>query len=1083
MKKHLLSRGLLLFSLLVLLSSLASAQVKSTGAVLGTVKDPSGAVIPGATISLTNVDAGSTIATESNASGDYIFPVVPVGRYELSVTKSGFKKVLLSDISVSALENVRLDPVLSIGQLNEQVTVKAAPLAVNTVSASTGDTVTGVQLHSLPLSSRLFTQLIFLEPGVVSSNPSGGGGFGSMSVASFNLNGVRSDENNLQIDGVRNLDTFGGNAFNSPNLNAIAEFRIENNSYDAATGRVGGGQINLISRSGTNAWHGNVFEYFRNDKLNARNFFAPDRPKTRYNNFGYDVGGPVLKDRFFFFWSEEWRRIIQSTGTRVARVASPAERTGDFSALLPAGTVIRDPGTGQPFPNNIIPQDRIDPNAQLLLNNYFPLPTPGFQQGDFNFTASDPDTTRWREESIRLDFKANDKFNMFARYTQDNATLQNPFALFNPNVLPKVGASVQFFPIYNWAYQLTWTPKPNFVSEFKWGLYFGTDKKLEQTRDSCRCLVPQLNIPEVFPGPHNEQDRIPSLFFGGNYAGITLLWPFHNKAFTMPFEMNNAWVRGAHTIRFGVQYSFEGKDEVASATFNETNGVFTFDGSKSGDSIADLLLGRAFRYEEVAKNPFGLYRWFNLQGYAQDEFRVRPNLTLTLGLRYNFYKPEYEINNLLSGFNPSTFDPLKAATVNPDGTVVPGTENFLNGLFQPPGPFGRPIINSQKKGFAPRVSVVWDPTSSGKMAVRAGYGIFYDRWGSFSQFSSSNPPVNDTVTIFNTLLSNPGGGVGATRPIFPLSLRSPITPWRLPTIQKWSVGIQHELPARVIAEVSYVGTKGTHLNGNRDLNQPLPSVDIANGVISPNAVRPFRGFGSITAWATDRDSTYHSLQVSARRQFDRGLAFQVAYTLSKTLTNASNVWGGPQDSRNLRAEKGLADFDSRQVLTFNYLWEIPFFHDKKGYTKAALDGWQIGGITTFQKGFPLTVTLPFDNEGIGGGLERPNLIGNVSRPKTLARWFDTSVFALPPVGTFGNSPNGVVRGPGVTNWDFAVYRQLRIPNPYTENLQAQIRAQFFNIFNHTQPSGVDATFGSSTFGRVTSARDPRIVQFGIELSF
>jgi hypothetical protein len=1083
-------------------SALTKAQVKSTGTVLGTVTDSSGAVIPDVNVALKNTGTGITMAATTDAVGTYSFPVVPVGEYSLTVAKTGFKTSVLSGISVSALENVRLDVALTLGAVTEEVTVVATPPAVNTVTADEGNTVSGNQLHNLPLASRMFTQLIFLEPGVVGADPtspSGGGGFGSNSVANFNLNGVRSDANNLQIDGVRNLDTFGGNAFVTPNLNAIAEFRIENNSYSAATGRVGGGQINLISRSGTNRFHGNVFEYFRNDKLNARNFFALNqvdpstgqeipnsaRPENRYNDWGYDVGGPIKKDRLFFFWSEEWRRIIQSTGTHLGLTPTPAQRGGTFSGIAltnPAGMItptgapcVTVTGSGTSAVSTIDPSC-IDHNATILLNDFFPLPN---SPGTRNFRASDPDSTRWREESIRLDAKITDKWSFYARYTQDNATLYNPFSLFGGNDFPKVAASEQFFPIYNWAAHVTFTPKPTFISEFRWGLYYGTDKRLEHT-DAKRASATGLNIPELFP--FNDGGLIPGLSFGaGGYSGIYLPWPFHNLAFTQPIENTNTWVKGHHTFKFGLLLSLEGKSEVASATGNETNGVFNFSGSATGDSMADFLLGRAFQYTEVESNPFGKYRWYNLEPYFEDQIKLRPNLTLTAGLRYSYFRPEHEEVNLMSAFSPSLYDPAKAPQFNPDGTIVPGTEDFLNGLFQAGknSPYGSAIINSRKNGWAPRLGIVWDPTGSGKMSVRAGYGIFYDRWGSYSQFSSTNPPFNNTVTIFHTFLSNPAGTSTSARPIFPISLRNPITPWVMPSVQKWSVGVQREIRGNTTVSVAYVGTKGSHLNGIVDLNQIRPNLEVAQGTLDPNLIRPFPGYSGITSWTTNRDSTYNSAQLSAIRRMQHGLAFQASYTISKALTNGSDAWTGAQDSHNISAEKGLASFDASQVLTFNYIWEVPFFKNKTGATKAIFDNWSVGGITNFQKGFPATVTLPTDNAGVGGGLERPNLVGNVSGPKTLTEWFNTAAFVTPPIATFGNAGNGIVRQPGINSWVLALYKRI----PIHEEISAQFRAQFFNAFNHPSFSSVDTGLGSGSFGEVTSARDPRIIQFGIELSF
>jgi hypothetical protein len=1086
MQRKLLSLGACVFCLFAL-SVFGLAQVRSSGEVLGSVTDQSGAVIPGAKVSLENIETGSALTTETNASGDYQFPVVPVGQYRISVSKEGFKTFLQSRFSVSALENVRVNAVLAIGQVSEQVEVTAAPPAVDTVTASEGDTVTGTQANELPLDTRVFTQLVLLEPGVSSmlvQTP----GFGSNASIGFSMNGVRADENNLLVDGVRNLDTFGGNAFVTPNLHAISEFRIENNSYSAATGRDAGAQVNLISRSGSNQYHGNAFEFFRNDDLNARNFFSPTVPKNRYNDFGYDVGGPIKRDKYFFFWSEEWRRIIQSSGTFITTVATPDQRNGIFQgvaltnppgATTPSGApCVTSTGT-----TSIIDPSCIDSNASLLLANYFPLPTPGFQQGPFNFVSSAPDSTRWREESIRLDGNFTSKLSGYARFTQDNVTLKNPYGLFSTNVLPYVGASTQFFPIYNYSLHATYLAKPNLTSEFSWGLYWATDKFLQNGPQSCRCRVPGLSIPELFP--LNELDRIPTLILGQGYAGINEQWFFHNYALSMPIANDNTWIRGNHTVKFGVLFSPEGKSELANPSNNNTNGTFTFNGQYTGNALADFLMGQAYNYTETGLDPFGNYRWYNLEPYVEDRIKIRPNLTLTVGARYEYFSPEHELRNMFGSFDPALFDPTQAPIVSPSGVILtaPGNYNPLNGIVVAGknSRFGDHLFPSHYDGIAPRIGVAWDPTSSGKMSVRAGYGVFYDRWGSYTQFGGFNPPFNSSVDIFNTFLSNPAGTASSSSPNFPPGLDAALAPWKYPQVQKWSVGVQREVMANTTVEVSYVGTKGTHLLGPVNLNQPYPNADVANGVISADSVRPFMGWSSITAWQTAFNSSYNSLQVSAIRRLQHGLAFQAAYTFSKTLTDASSAWGTPQDSRNLRAEKALAaGVDTPHVLVFNYTWEVPFFHHTTSRpAKAILDGWEVAGITTFQKGFPLTVYLPTDNEGIGGGLERPNLIGNPKGLRSLTQWFNTNAFVVPPIATFGDAPNGVIRGPGENNWDFGLYKQI----PIRESWNLRFRAQMFNIFNHPSFNGVDVGLVDAGFGLVTSALNPRVTQFSLELAF
>lgn len=1064
---------------IVLGASVLMAQVASTGGVLGTVTDPTGAVVPSATVTLTNIDTGITSSAPTNETGNYTFPLVPVGRYQLAVEKPGFKKFLQSGFVVNAAQNVRLNASLSVGTVTEAVTTTAEPPAVDTVTANQGNTVSGQQATTLPLTNRVFTQLVMLEPGVAApldQSP----GFGSNSQVLFNMNGVRSDENNLTIDGLRNLDTFGGNAFIAPNLFAVSEFRVENNSYSATTGRNGGGQVNLVTRSGTNAFHGNVFEFFRNDALNAKDYFATSVPENRYNDFGYDVGGPIKKDRIFFFWSQEWRRIIQSAGTQLALVPTAAERAGDFSALLQGSSpvMLTNPATGQPYPGNIIPASEIDPNASLLLQTYFPMPLPGFQQGVFNFVSSAPDFTRWREESIRVDGKITDKLSAYVRLTQDSATLENPYGLFHENSLPNVGGSTQNYPIYSGITHFTYTPHPSLIAEFTWGIYRDNDNFLQNGPLSSRARASGLNIPQIFP--LNELDRIPSLNISG-YAGVIEEWYFHNYSYSMPFDFASTWLRGRHMLRFGLDWTREGKSELANPSNNNTNGTFTFTGQYTGDGLADFLTGRANDYTETALDPFFNYRWYDAEPYVEDQIKLRPNLTLTAGLRYTYYQPERETSNHFVSFSQQKWNPAQAPLVNPDGTLVPGTGNPLNGIIiaGQNSPYGPALFPSHKNAFAPRIGLAWDPTNSGKMSVRAGYGIFYDRWGSFSQFGAYNPPINQTVNIFNTLLSNPSGATGSSSPLFPPTLSGVLPPWKYPTVHKWSVSIQREVAADTSASVAYVGTHGSHLLGPVDVNQPYPTLAVAQGNISPDAVRPNSGFSSITMYGTMFNSSYNALQATIQHRLRHGLQFQASYTWSKTLTDASSAWSTPPDSHNLKAERGLASFDIPQVLVLSYAYDLPVFQHSTGVTKAFLGGWQLSGITTIQSGFPFTVTIPVDQAGVGTFNQRANIVGDPNGPKTVTQWFNTQAFTTPALLTFGNSRNGAVRGPGINNWDFALGKSFA----WGEGRDVRLRGEFFNLPNHPSFNYLDSTVGDAAFGQLTSSYAPRIVQLSLVLTF
>ncbi|MGB7495267.1 MAG: TonB-dependent receptor [Candidatus Acidiferrum sp.] len=1105
-KSHQLSKVGRLFCVTVLLLIVGvpvrvHGQLSNVGTVQGTITDASGGAIPEALVVLNDLGTGNVLSKKTDSSGEYSFLLVPVGRYELTITKEGFKKEVHSEFEVHAAEHLRINETLSIGSVVEQVVVTGAPAVVNTVTANEGNTITGEQVNSLPLTNRVFTQLVSLEPGVsmpVVVDP----GFGSNSSVNFSVNGVRDDENNLLVDGIRNVDTFGGNAFVVPNLFAVSEVRVENSDYSATSGRSAGAAVNLVTRSGSNQFHGNVFEFFRNNAFNAENLFSTSSPEDRHNDFGYDVGGPIKKDRLFFFWSQEWRRIVVSSGPAITVTPTALEREGNFSQSLIQPI---DPTTGQPFPNNTIPQNRLNQNALLLLSTYYPMPTPNYLlDGLYNYISQAPNYTRWREELARIDYKISNTWTIFGRYTQDTNLLNNPYGLWGENAFPYVGGSTQNFPMYNWAVHASYVPSSTFFLEFSVGMYFANDKSLTNDPQSSKSRAPGLSLQQVFP--LDEGDRIPTMYFNYPYAGIVEQWYFHNDAFSIPVQGQATWIHGRHTVRFGAVVSREGKSELANPSDNNTNGSYTFLGNYSNNPLADFELGLASDYTETALDPFGKYRWYNLEPYVEDQVKLLKNFTLTAALRYEYYQPEHELHNMLGGFDPALYNPADAPTVNESGEIV-NNGNLLDGIIvaghsQYPGaassPYGQSLFPSHKDAFAPRIGFSWDPFSDGKTAVRAGYGIFYDRWGSYSQFGAYNPPFNSSVNIFNTSLDDPGGTAGT---VFPAGLNTALAPWKYPSVQKWSLSVQREIAPGTSLSIGYVGTKGSHLLGFYDMNQGQPSVEVAEGNISPDYLRPYQGFDQISAYATMFNSNYNSLQASVIHRLKNGLSFQASYTFSKTLTDNPGPNGSayastwPQDSYDIRAEYGPADFDRTQILTFNYSWELLFFKHANRPTKAFLAGWQVSGITVFQSGAPLTVTLPNDQAGVGSYNQRPDLVGNPfqagtiaanptcvapTQVHTMASWFNPCAFALNPMGTFGDEGNGVLRGPGFQNWDMGLAKNFAIHE--SMNLQFQLEA--FNVFNHPnwgQPN-LNWTNGAP-LGTITSATSPRITQLSLVFSF
>jgi outer membrane receptor protein involved in Fe transport len=1045
----------------------AMAQNFNNGTIIGTVTDPSGAAVPDAIVRVTRDNPPLRRETRTDAAGNFQIQQVPPGDYQIEFEKAGFQKVQIAAMNLSAAQQLRVDAQLLVGSVSEAVKVEASSAQLETASANIGSTVYGKQVQELALNTRSFTQLMTLQPGV-SSSQAQQPGFGSNTSVPFSFNGGQSSANNWTLDGGRNIDTFNGNNLAMVNLDAIAEVRIERNAYSSEYGRNGGAQVNVITKSGTNDFHGTLFEFFRNDKLDARNFFSPERPKNRYNNFGGTLGGPIKRDKLFFFFSNEYRRIWQSTGTRTGIVPTDAQIDGDFSATRD----IRDPDTNRQFDGNRIPEDRIDRNAQALLRTYYRRPN--FQQGALNFSSSEPDGTNYRSALVRLDWRVKDNFTLFARYNIDSTRLISPFGLFTNNPMPYVADSEQSHIIRGANVSATWVINSNMVNQITGALY-GPSLAISTSPNASRSRDPEFHIPRVFNAQTASAGFIPSISLSQGYAGIQINWPQNITGYSVELIDNFSWTHGRHTIKFGGSIDKENKTQNNSNPNN--NGSFTFNGQATGDALADLLIGSAFQYSENSNHVFGATRWENWSLYVQDQWRATNRLTLDFGVRYEIYEPEKADDGLLSFFDPARFDPTKALQVRPENgqiitTDMPNYENGIVVVGSPGAPFGKAVINSVYNTIAPRGGFSLALGKENNTVIRGGFAIFHDRWPQLVSGARNNFPFNQNASIFGTSFSNPGQG---ERRFFPIGISNNASPWNIPYYMKWSLGIQRALPGQILLDTSYVGSRGIALVRARDINQPRASADVAAGRKNVNAARPYPGFAGISTNETSGQSTYHSLQLSASRRFVRGLALQGSYTFSRSIDNVATPLNSYAESR---MERALSSFDRTHVLVLSYVYELPLFRGSSGFLKHVLGGWQISGISRFESGTPFSITIPGDLAGVGTSGQRPNVTGPIKLEKTQLRWFSSS-FSLPAQGTFGSLGRNVVRGPGINNWDVSFSKRTAI----RENISLQFRAEFFNLFNHTQWAGVSASLGSVNFGQVASARDPRITQLGLRLIF
>jgi hypothetical protein len=1079
-------------AILLLLLCCGAGYAQDTGAIVGVVKETTGAVIPRAAVKITNVGTGLTREVISDDSGRYIAEALPIGVYDITAEMSGFKRFTHKGIKLNVADRLSIDVVMEVGQVSELVTVTSETPVVQTETGALNYLISGNQVTELAVNGRNFVQLAQLVPGASSVSRSDTIGVGVTGSKGVTFNGLGQGYSGWLVDGAQNTDVGNQNSLSTyPAMEAIGEFKILSSNYSAEFGTTGGANVLAVTRSGSKEFHGSAYEFVRNDVFDARNFFAPDRSPLRYNNFGYTLGGPFYipgvynksKEKDFFFWSQEWR-LIRRGVTIQAQAPTEAMRRGDFSELLNAsnpftsGAVqIKDPTTNQPFAGNVIPSARINPNAKTLLEQVIPVPNRGGQA--LNYVASPSVPTNFRQELIRGDHNFNERVNLMVRYTQDTFDDTPVTTLWTGSAFPTVNATIAS-PGKNLITKLTQAISPKTLNEFNFNV---AANKIAIGLNGPAARSSGLSVAEIFS--ENRAKRIPDINFSQGWGGIsTGSWPWANKNQVYTWSDMFGHVVGAHSLKIGAQYQWQIKDQDA---FGPTQGNFTFNGSFTGNAIADFLLGMPNSYSELDIQRTGRYRYHQIEAFFQDDWKVSSRLTVNLGVRWFGIPHIFERDNEVTTFVPEKWSASRAPKVNPDGTIVPGSGDILgNGIVNAGEGISAGLVKNYWNTFAPRFGFAWDPWGNGKTVIRGGYGIGYYRVeGNDIYDFVNNPPFAQTVNITNPPLNNPGGGTAA--PPRPVSLVALDFEYKVPMAQTYSLGIQRELFKNAGLEIAYVGSRGTHLDRARNINQPRRAGGfdfdprLNTNAISIDALRPFAGWSTIRMAENTGSSTYHSLQVNFDKRFSEGFKFQTAYTFSRGIgdvmdSNGRSVNATPQDSYNLRAERGLLGFDRTHNLMVNYIYELPFLKNRRGAVGRIFGGWEISGITTVSSG---PVAAPGISTGRNGLATRPNLVGDVEGARTVQQWFNTAAFAEPAPGFFGNAGRNIIREPGTHKWDMSFFKNNRI----TESVNLQFRAEFFNIFNHASFNGINTTFGSGAFGSVTSARDPRIIQFGLKLGF
>jgi carboxypeptidase family protein len=1146
------------------LSTRAFAQSQIFGKISGTITDSTGAVIPGAKITLTNKGTSISYTTTTDNSGYYAVPHLPTGTYEVTAEKEGFERCSNIGVHLDPAESVQLTCSMQVGQVTQTVEVQAEALTVQTEEAKVSRVINDTTIQEMPVNGRNFATLLGLQPGVVqeftfNSNQN----MGLFATQGTHVNGLRGDANNVQIEGSPSTRTRANGAMVAPpSIDAIGEINIVTTGYMPEFSRGAGGQILIELRSGAQEYHGGAWEFVRNDDLDARNFFSNTVSILKLNSFGYNLGGPIIphKNKLFFFWNQEWDRS-RSTGPDTETYPTAVARTGNFSEYCAPGAGTPCPivpsylngvdglVAGQPFPNNTIPSGLFSTNGSAFVNA---LPVPNLPGIGTNWVKELPGPSNDRKESIKVDYnmeKIKSHLAVALRHlAQDQHGDWGSIQLENWEILlPSRGATVDFTTNFS----------PTLLNDFS---FTATEDIVHVNLTGGPGLNRSqfgINFPYILGDASKDiPGKIPTINISG-FSGLDGL-PYPSGSVGKVFVAQDVLtkIKGRHMIKVGGWLEQDGENDrdqvritpgAASGIGNNMNGTFDFGAASSnpastGAPLADALLGNYDVYSELGfrnytpwvSNQYGLF--------AQDSFRITPHFTLQGGLRWDYFPPYHS-----RWCNFATFDPLFYShapgvqqTIDPTTGFVTGG-NPYNGIAVPCtqlprdaighfGAFGMPLTDStydainqrlrdtgmqrgltpeifQKhyRNFQPRLGFAWDPLGKGTTSIRGSAGVFYNHFTlSDVTLMGGNTPFQPAIEVVGGSADCPGApldssrhcaGSASTSAGIPLPI--PITGQdlvsRIPVVYTWTFSVQHMLPQDTLVEVGYVGTRARHLQLNSDLNQLRQGQLAAGEAACPTActdstlipyLAPYPGLGGLTTALNQASSKYDSLQISAQRRLFKGLQYGLAYTYSNTFDFGSSLYSNSINTYDLKYSFGPADWGRRNILIANYVYQLPFFKQGNALTTRVLGGWELSGVIAFESGTPVTVSPSFGDpahigEDFGQYANRLSGCNPNSAPRSVTEWFNTACFADPAVGTFGTGGRNSVWGPGVRNWDFALYKNGKI----TERFNYQFRAEFFNVLNHPSFNSISTGVGSGNFGQITGAGDPRQIQFGLKVHF
>lgn len=1057
-----------------LLCGAVHALGQSTGAITGIVTDSQSSAIPGAAVTVLNANTNLRQQVKTNDYGLYAFPALPVGEYSVTAEMDGFRTLTREGVRVQVNQKLTADFVLPVSTVKEQVVVEARAALMETTTSTLSQVVDTRQVNDLPLNGRNVLQLIGLDAGVSTrggslsyANPyvyPTGGGY----VVDNTINGARGNQTDYRLDGGNNTHGNFGIANPFPNPDAVQEFTAQTNSFSAQYGGVGGGVINVVTKSGTNELHGSLWEFNRNQDFNAKNFFAPTADTLKRNQFGVAAGGPVFfpsvyngKDRTFFFGSYQGTRNRRAQSGALTTALTGAQKQGDLSGTA----VATDPLTGKPFPGNIIPSDRFDPAIGKLLD-YMPAANRPGNVYSFGQPSQIADDDQY---VVRLDQLFRGGHQLTGRYTL--VDFRNPSSYLPKNLYSVTSGFESLAHNAMLSYTRLLAPKLINVVRFTF------------TRTTLN-VVTGLDLAAADLGAHVPKTNPGNISISlAGFSGLnTGFWNRHyNQNYEYADDAN--YNVGRHSVKFGFSLL---KDEIRSAGNFNSSGSYSFNGQISGNVLADFLLGTpsTFSMRQIADKSTSTYR---PAAYVQDDLRLTQHLTVNLGLRWDVNRPYVDSIDSWPAFRPGV---QSQRFVNaPIGLV------FSNDAGVPRG-----VGATDWTNFGPRLGFAWNP-KGGKTVIRGGYGIFYDHLWAQSGWRFSEPYAAQTTLFAPPSFTNPYGSGPPQNPspiINPprdvafspfLSFGSMAPDFHSGFVQSGNLTLERRLTQDLIIRTSYVGTFATQLMTSEAINPAiyLPGVST---VANTNARRIYPTLGSITEIRNGARSWYHSWQLGLQKRMGRYLTFTSNYTLSKSIDTSSyaqdgGVTEGPNPF-NRRLNRALSDFDTTHNFSNSVLWALPTLKDSSPLVRAVAGGWQIDGIIRVQSGFPFSVT---DNRdlglaGIGSGV-RADLAGNPylpasrSRGERVAKYFNTGAFAPAGPGTFGASGRNILRGPGFVNVDSSLLKNFRVQ----ERWALQFRSEFFNLLNRPNFGQPNSLLTSPVFGRILTAADPRILQLGLKVIF